>query len=87
MVDAVVITEVVFVDFAQQQVPLIFLSAEQQQPDRRPTFAAEKQPPEAPTGSNGQTTDVSTYKAIAHQTRHRIPLVDRAGTRTFVNRS
>ena len=60
-------SETLFVGFAQQQVPFVFFSAEQQQPDRRPTFVP--QPPDALIGSNGHTTEVSTYNAIAHQTR------------------
>ena len=79
--------EAVFVPFAQQQVPFALFSAEQQHPDRRPTFTPDPQPSEAPTGSNGHTTEVSTYNAIAHQTRQRSPFVALLATRAFVNRS
>ena len=79
--------EAVFVPFAQQQVPVALFSAEQQHPERRPAFAPDPQLPEAPIGSNGHTTEVSTYNAIAHQTRQRSPLVPLLATRAFMNRT
>ena len=52
-----------------------------------PFLAIEPQVALAPTGSNGQTTDVSTYNTAANWMRRRLPFVVLRATRAFAIRS
>jgi hypothetical protein len=72
--------------FAQQQVPLDCFCAEQQHPDRRPSVMPTPRLGESLAESNGQTTDVSTYKTTANHTRQRPRRAALTAARAFENR-